>query len=313
MSLTQKYHFRTIPKQSIFNFRTILRFKNLEILETTAMNVEYIRPGLRQVLVTELGKWIQNYTLQQWKCYFVSFTFNPLKGNQTSQIQQMRAAIECFYRTLVGRAVKKPSAIHNQEKLPRFVGFPDLPVFKTKKTPIPNLCINDGLHFHAMVLIPEKSRLTEDLPEHIDLNQDQYLDRIRTIFRPILVKNPEGKNEIDLVDIQIIVKGKLQRIDVQPTTFTPEYQAGYQLKSFTKGRLTYDHLLVLPRASGELPTREDRKRERQAAKEALNNLLQKINSGAWGDLDQWDQDALDERWRQEVKKFGKIRKRRLRW
>jgi hypothetical protein len=89
--------------------------------------------------------------------------FNHLKGNQTGIIRQMQDAVNAIYGKLIKRVVRNPRSDHNQFKLPRLLGFPDLPTFKTRKISITDFSINDGTHFHATVLVPEQSRLKEDL------------------------------------------------------------------------------------------------------------------------------------------------------
>jgi hypothetical protein len=113
-------------------------------------------------------------------------------------------------------------------------------VFKHNKGRLQDVVLNDGLHFHAMIALPPKSRLKESLEEHVDRHLDAYLGKIKTVKERGVFRSKR-------------VTPKIQRIDVQPTTYTPKDHAGYALKGMRK--LPYDHLLVLPKSSSESSNR----------------------------------------------------------
>jgi hypothetical protein len=171
-------------------------------------------------LINAYNDWTQTYIDAGWSAYLVTFMFQPLPGNQTSKIQQMKKQIEKFYSRLLTRVVRHP---HSRCNKPVFFAFVDLPVAKTNKISTLDAMVNDGLHFHAIVLIPPKSRLSLPLDLYIASISDAYLHQ-----------------------------RKLDRIDVQPFYTENSFRVvDYCMKSL-KGRLDYDNcILILPRSSSE--------------------------------------------------------------
>jgi hypothetical protein len=102
---------------------------------------------------------VSTYISGGWNAYLVTFMFKPLPGSRHAIINQMRRGVEAFYATLVTRVVRYNRSNTRQHLLPRLIGAPDVPVFKRAKQSVSDVCINDGLHFHAIVLIPETCRL----------------------------------------------------------------------------------------------------------------------------------------------------------
>ena len=85
--------------------------------------------------------------------------------------------------------------------------------------------VNDGLHLHAIVLVPWKSRLGTGLKSHVRENARLYLGN----------------------------HGKLRRVDMQRIERGTE--AGvvdYAMETWRSRRMSMDNVLVLPRAASEL-------------------------------------------------------------
>jgi hypothetical protein len=140
----------------------------------------------------------------------------------------MRIQIERFYASLVKRVVRKPTSLNWQHELPLLIGYPDFAGSRHGRMTLQELTINQGLHFHAVGLIPRRSRLREGLIKHIQLNYDTY----------------RGKRK------------RINTIDVERITYAPGSVVGYSQKAFKTGRFSHDHLLVLPKALSELPPKE---------------------------------------------------------
>jgi len=177
------------------------------------------------------GTWVNTFISEGWNAYLVTFMFKPLPGNRHAIINQMQRKVEAFYSTLVTRVVRYNRSKDLQHLLPRLIGAPDVPVFKHAKQSISDVCINDGLHFHAIVLIPKRCRLRVDLAQHV---QDKYQAYVHK-------------------------DGRLTRIDVQPITETPKKVTGYGLKAVKNGITPNDDILILPKSLSELGAREKRK------------------------------------------------------
>jgi hypothetical protein len=118
-------------------------------------------------------------------------------------------------------------------------GFPDLPVPKHSKQKLRDVTINDGLHWHGLMVVhPFAPKLPGPLDFHIKTNLRKYL------------------------------VGSIREIGVIPITHTPEYITGYGLKSL-KSRFSTDEIVIFPRAVSELPANgpDPRKGPVRAAKE----------------------------------------------
>jgi hypothetical protein len=173
------------------------------------------------ILIDAYNEWIQSYIEFGWSAYLVTFMFLPLPGNQNSKIQQMKKEIESFYSNkLLYQVIRRPKF---NDDAPILFAFADLPVGKKDKTTTIDALVNEGLHFHAIVLIPPKSRLSLPLHQYVASLSQAYLDQ-----------------------------RKLDRIHVQPFYSDKSFRVvDYVLKSM-KGRLDYDDcILILPKASSE--------------------------------------------------------------
>jgi hypothetical protein len=165
---------------------------------------------------------VQSRMNDGWDAYFVTFMFRPLSGSHSSIVIRMNHAIEQYYATFLTRVVRRP--LSKCEK-PILIAMADFPVRKRKnKSSISDVKINDGLHFHAILLIPPKSRLKTSVKEHFRENEAMYL---------------KNRQLIDRIDIESIV------------TKSPDRVTDYMFKSLKRG-LSYDrHILILPKASSE--------------------------------------------------------------
>lgn len=169
-------------------------------------------------------QWIGKHIKLGMTPYLMTFQFNPLPGSARSQIDQMQKAVERTYAFLLTRIVRSPrSSCLNHADRPIWVCSPDRPVFKHDKISLQEASVNDGVHLHAIALIPKKSRL-EDFEGFIDNNQE-------------MLANP---------------RRPLMRVHAKPITSTPDKATSYAVKGIFKERFSYDDLLILPRTLTEL-------------------------------------------------------------
>ena len=178
----------------------------------------------RATLVNGFTRLISDRVDLGWSCHLVTILFSQFPGPKKAVMDQIKDEVQRVYSTLLTRVHRKPRSAATDE-LPLLVGALDLRVYKRDRSSIANDFCNGGLHFHAVVLIPPRSRLKESLAEHFQANHGLY----------------EGPTKC------------VQRIHVLPVTHDHSRVVDYVLKTVSNGRLSYDDaVLVLPRARQEL-------------------------------------------------------------
>jgi hypothetical protein len=98
-------------------------------------------------------------------------------------------------------------------------------VYKHEKKPIEDVSINNGLHFGGIALTPPMSRFRSTLDAHFVQDQYKYVNE------------------------------KLARIYVEPITSDPDYVTDYAAKSYKRGRVSEEDIVILPKAISELPSK----------------------------------------------------------
>lgn len=175
-------------------------------------------------VINSLGYYTKKHIRLGWEGYLITFMFAPLKGSRDAVLNQMQKALERVYATMLTRIVRKPHSPENSGKLPIWLACPDLPVPKREKQDLRTVTINEGLHMHAICLIPPQSRLSNGLQGHIVDKQGLYV-RDQSVVR---------------------------HIDAKPITSRPKYVTKYVFKSLERGRFGADDIILLPRAPSEL-------------------------------------------------------------
>jgi hypothetical protein len=163
-----------------------------------------------------------------WTAYLLTFKFHPISGNPSSVRHQMHDDVERVYSRFVTRVVRNPRSPSSIGSLPILIACADLPVHKHGKRLTPEVTINRGLHYHGLLLVPPRSRLTVTADVHFTDDHDGY-----------------------------VISGKpLADLHVTPVTDDPWYVVDYVMKSVKNRRVSYDDaVLVLPRTSSELASR----------------------------------------------------------
>ena len=176
-------------------------------------------------LIHGYQEFVLDYTRRRWDPFIISFMFNQLPGRRASVLDQMRREIERVYARLATRFDRNPRSLAGLDRLPRMILFPDLPVSKHEKKSIREVSINDGLHYQGIALTPPVSRLQSTVDRHFKNDQEKY------------------------------VNAKLARIHVTPITRDPDYVTDYLAKSFKRGRVSDEDVIILPKAISELPSK----------------------------------------------------------
>jgi hypothetical protein len=164
-------------------------------------------------------EWVQGYLDCGWKVYLLTFKFRELGGHKQATVFTMQTEVKRFYATLLTRVNRWPNRESQRHRLPVLIGAPDSPVFKHHGTAtVVELSRNLGMHFHAILTIPGKSRLKTGLKKHIKENEPKYLGH-------------HGK----LIDIHARrVKHQKQKI------------VDYLFKHIKRDTFTLDDVLILP-------------------------------------------------------------------
>jgi hypothetical protein len=182
------------------------------------------RNGFQSSLVAGYSQLVTDRVEDGWSCYLVTFMFSQIFAPRTAVMDRMKDEVQRVYSTLLTRVHKKPRTASTDE-LPMLIGALDLRVHKRDRSLASLFARNNGLHFHAIILLPPTSRLKESLVDH-------FRDR------PYLYA---GK------------MSRVERIDVRPVTHDHERVVDYVFKTVLNGRLEHDDaILVLPRARKEL-------------------------------------------------------------
>lgn len=143
----------------------------------------------------------------------------------------MQTSVQTLYRKLVTRVQRLPTTRSGKMNVPIFISCGDLPVPKHEKKKISEVRINDGLHYHAIALLPPRSRVP-NLAAHFVQKQQLYL-----------------------------ADERLMSVSSTPITDTPAQVVDYVLKAIKSNRLDYDEaMLVLPRDMTEITVERRRRR-----------------------------------------------------
>jgi hypothetical protein len=173
--------------------------------------------------VEHLSKWTKEYVDLEWEAYFMTFMFRQIPGSDQERIRRMHKEIGIFYGKLASWVVRDPRSPKCAHLLPRGVFYPDGPCYKREKQALRDVKINDGLHFHGIILVPTRSRLKVPFLQHLRDKKKYY-----------------GRNN------------NIRRIHAEPNRDHHQFVADYAGKGVKRGRVSYDDVLVLPRTGKEL-------------------------------------------------------------
>jgi hypothetical protein len=155
--------------------------------------------------------------------------FNHIPGSFERKCEVIEDEIDRVYRTLVPHVERFPRSPAGSKRLPILLAFPDYPTRKLNRSSFLDVKINDGLHYHGVVLVHTESRLKIGLDIHMAEHEHRYVrerDALRRIF--------------------------IQPID-EPSAKTA---VGYGFKALEWRIPDTDRIFVRPRTVSELPVGE---------------------------------------------------------
>jgi len=156
--------------------------------------------------------------------HLLSFMFNPIPGSQQAKLREMHHEAERAYAKILTRAFRRPHSVPDLMCLPFWLVCPDWPVPKKQKQKRDDVTINDGMHLHAIALMPPDTRMQESLSDHIRDNHLHYWGADKPV----------------------------RRLHADPMTKTPAKAVGYAMKSLKRRRMDETDILILPRANDEM-------------------------------------------------------------
>ena len=174
-----------------------------------------------------------NRTFLRSQNYAAGRTDRPIRYLEGETVKVLRRQVlQALAAQLRYVAANLPPSVHGKPSHPKWSPFlpkailvADLPVPKHSKVQLREVTINNGIHWHGLMLTnPFAPKLQEPPDVHIKKNLSKYL------------------------------VGSIRQIDVQPITHDPEYVTGYGLKSL-KSRFSTDEIVIFPRSVSELPSR----------------------------------------------------------
>jgi hypothetical protein len=154
--------------------------------------------------------------------YFATFQFHPLRLDAERARETMKNGIERFYSVLLTNVVRRPK---RPEDFVRLIAVPDRPVAKRIRTyRLADIRPNDGLHFHAFIRLPVRSRLRCGLDAHVREHEGRYVGSQRII----------------------------SKIDIRPITDLKGSLVDYTFKTIKRRTGSLDDLLILPKSRSEM-------------------------------------------------------------
>ena len=190
---------------------------------STTSNTDQTNQHRIQLTLNGYTQLVTDRIKQGWSCYLVTILFQQLPGSRPKIISRMKQEVQRVYSTLITRVHRKPRTA-SPDELPVLIGAADLPVYKSDRSSAPLVRCNGGLHFHALILIPDRSRLREPLQDQFQTSAHLY-----------------GMD------------GTISKIHVRPVTDSYERVVDYVFKTIKRGRVSYDEgVLILPRTRNEL-------------------------------------------------------------
>jgi hypothetical protein len=179
-----------------------------------------------QQLLQAYGQWVHDHMAYGWHGFFLSFMFSQIHDSDDGRMEEMKKHLGWFYGRLAKASVPKASSPKWSPFLPKIILAPDLPVPKHSKIRLRDVTINNGLHWHGLVMV---NPLAPKLPGSLDIH-------IMDNWRKYLV-------------------GSIRTIGVEPITHRPEYVTGYGMKGLKRRSFLEEELLIFPRTVSELPTK----------------------------------------------------------
>jgi hypothetical protein len=136
----------------------------------------------------------------------------------------MKKDICKVYGRVATRAVQNPRSGNRTHLLPKAIFVPDVPAYKQSRYNLRDVTVNDGIHFHGVMVASKKGRFKEPL-------------------------------HLFMTDPRFYVGTKICRVHVEPITSEVVFVTDYAGKAIKRERFPIDDVLVLPMTASELPAR----------------------------------------------------------
>ena len=184
-----------------------------------------------------------------WTGFQVTFMFNHIAGSFNRRCDAMEDEIDRVYRTLVSQVERFPRSPAGSKRLPVLVAFPDYPHKKLDGSSHLDAKINDGLHYHGVILVHTESRLKIGLDIHMAEHEHRYV-RPRDALRRIFIQPIDGRSAKTAV--------------------------GYGFKALEWRIPDTDRIFIRPRTVSELPVgKRDQERKDVKAQEQVGGKQHK--------------------------------------
>jgi len=147
----------------------------------------------RRTHIEGLVKLIDGRIVQGWSPSLLTFQFRQLPERAGAILHQMKTEIEAVYRKLVCRVQRFPTTRVGSINVPILFACADFPIPKHKKKLMTEVTVNEGCHFHGVMLVPPTSRLKTDLASHFADERLRYLkaSRLSSIYAEPIEDNLE--------------------------------------------------------------------------------------------------------------------------
>lgn len=141
--------------------------KHIDRYQDQKKRISYWEIGLLETIREKIGR--------GWKAYFVTLQYRPLPGDMKVKMSLMNREADRVGKFVMSRLYRNPKNVPD-ELQPIWYVFPDFPVHKKEKVSLHEVTINDGLHQHAIVLIPVSGTRTKlRLAKHFKEHQHEYV------------------------------------------------------------------------------------------------------------------------------------------
>jgi hypothetical protein len=141
--------------------------KSVVAINNRSMDSLYNNHRIQQLLQA-YGQWVHEHMAYGWLGYFLSFMFSQISGPDDDRMDEMKKHLGWFYGRLAKASVPKASSPKWSEFPPKIILAPDFPVPKHSKVQLRDVTINNGLHWHGLVLV---NPLAPKLPGNLDSYQ----------------------------------------------------------------------------------------------------------------------------------------------
>jgi hypothetical protein len=175
-------------------------------------------------MIAAYGDWFKQHLDLGWDGYFITIMFDNIIGSIGTRVQVMKKEIYKLYGRVATRAVRKPRSGKWAPLLPKAIFVPDVPAYKQSRYKLRDVTVNDGIHFHGVMVVNKQARFKEPL-------------------------------HLFMTDPRLYVGTKICRIHVEPITSKVVFVTDYAGKAIKRERFPIDDVLVLPMTTSELPTR----------------------------------------------------------